>query len=104
MTGITVSQPEVAPPELSRMRPQLVARPGDARDDTLPAPLPETDLTNADRKTHAGSLRLLRVSGAIQWPPNFKVFNVDKYEPKQDPRGCLVVYTTAARAAGRRNT
>jgi hypothetical protein len=22
---------------------------------------------------------------AIQWPPNFKVSNVDKYEPKQDP-------------------
>jgi hypothetical protein len=24
---------------------------------------------------------------AIQWPPNFKVSNVDKYEPKQDPEG-----------------
>jgi hypothetical protein len=22
---------------------------------------------------------------AIQWAPNFKVSNVDKYEPKQDP-------------------
>jgi hypothetical protein len=37
---------------------------------------------------------------AIQWPPNFKVSNIDKYEPKQDPEGWLVVYTTAARAAG----
>jgi hypothetical protein len=37
---------------------------------------------------------------AIQWPPNFKVSNVDKYEPNQDPRGWLAVYTTAARAAG----
>jgi hypothetical protein len=37
---------------------------------------------------------------AIQCPPNFKVSNVDKYEPKQDPGGWLVVYTTAARAAG----
>jgi hypothetical protein len=37
---------------------------------------------------------------AIQWPPNFKVSNVDKYEPKQDPGGWLTVYTTAARAAG----
>jgi hypothetical protein len=37
---------------------------------------------------------------AIQWPPNFKVSNVDKYEPKQDSRGWLAVYTTAARAAG----
>jgi hypothetical protein len=32
--------------------------------------------------------------------PNFKVSNVDKYEPKQDPGGWLVVYTTVARAAG----
>jgi hypothetical protein len=37
---------------------------------------------------------------AIQWPPNFKVSNVDKYEPKQDPGGWLAVYTTTARAAG----
>jgi hypothetical protein len=37
---------------------------------------------------------------AIQWPPNFKVSNVNKYEPKQDPGGWLAVYTTAARAAG----
>jgi hypothetical protein len=37
---------------------------------------------------------------AIQWPPNFKVSNIDKYEPKQDPGGWLAVYTTAARAAG----
>jgi hypothetical protein len=38
---------------------------------------------------------------AIQWPPNFKVSNVDKYEPKQDPGGWLVVYTTVARATGK---
>jgi hypothetical protein len=37
---------------------------------------------------------------AIQCPPNFKVSNVDKYEPKQDQGGWLAVYTTAARAAG----
>jgi hypothetical protein len=37
---------------------------------------------------------------AIQWPPNFKVSNVDKYEPKQDPEGWLDVYTTAAKVAG----
>jgi hypothetical protein len=35
---------------------------------------------------------------AILWPPNFKVSNVDKYEPMQDPEGWLAVYTTAARA------
>jgi hypothetical protein len=28
---------------------------------------------------------------AIQWPPNFKVSNIDKYEPKQDPGGWLAV-------------
>jgi hypothetical protein len=33
---------------------------------------------------------------AIQCPPNFKVSNVDKYKPKQDPGGWLAVYTTAA--------
>jgi hypothetical protein len=33
-------------------------------------------------------------------PPNFKVSNIDKYEPKQDPGGWLAVYTTAARTAG----
>jgi hypothetical protein len=37
---------------------------------------------------------------AIQWPPNFKFSNVDKYEPKQDPGGWLAVYTTVVRAAG----
>jgi hypothetical protein len=37
---------------------------------------------------------------AIQWPSNFKVSNVDKYEPKQDPGGWLAVYTTTAQAVG----
>jgi hypothetical protein len=37
---------------------------------------------------------------AIQWPPNFKVSNIDKYDPKQDLGGWLAVYTIAARAAG----
>jgi hypothetical protein len=31
---------------------------------------------------------------------SFKVSNIDKYKPKQDPRGWLAVYTTAIRAAG----
>jgi hypothetical protein len=38
---------------------------------------------NVDRKTHVEYPRLLRVSGPST--PNFKVSNVDKYEPKQDP-------------------
>ena len=37
---------------------------------------------------------------AIQWPPNFKVSNVDKYEPKQDSSDWLAVYTTTTQAAG----
>ena len=35
----------------------------------------------------------------IQWLPNFKVSNVNKYESKQNSGGWLAVYTTAARAA-----
>jgi hypothetical protein len=37
---------------------------------------------------------------AIQWPSNFKVSNINKYEPKQDPGGWLAIYATVARAAG----
>ena len=36
----------------------------------------------------------------MEWPQNFKVSNIDKYETKQDPNAWLVVYSTAARAAG----
>jgi hypothetical protein len=28
------------------------------------------------------SIRAYSVSQAMQWPPNFKVSNIDKYEPK----------------------
>jgi hypothetical protein len=35
---------------------------------------------------------------AIQWLPNFKVANIDKYEPKQEPGGRLAIYTIAAEA------
>jgi hypothetical protein len=68
MTEITASRLEVAPPELSRLRPRLVAHSGDGRDNTLPTPLPETDLTNADRKIRAESPRLLCVSGPSSGP------------------------------------
>jgi hypothetical protein len=68
MTGTTASRLEVAPPELCRLGPQLVARPRDSRDDTPPTPLPGTDITNADKKTHAGSPRLLCVSGPSNGP------------------------------------
>jgi hypothetical protein len=69
MTGITVSRPEVVPLELSRLRLWLVAHSGDGRDDTQLTPLPVTDITNADRKTHAESPRLLRVSRTSSAPP-----------------------------------
>jgi hypothetical protein len=45
------------------------------------------------------SLRAYSTSPGHPVAPNFKVSNTDKYETKQDPGGCLVVYTTAARAA-----
>lgn len=35
---------------------------------------------------------------AIHWPPNFKVLNIDNYEPKQNPDDWLAVYTTTAQA------
>jgi hypothetical protein len=51
MTGITAYQHGVAPPELSRLQPQLVACSGDGRDDILPTPLPRTSDTNTGRRT-----------------------------------------------------
>jgi hypothetical protein len=68
MTGITTSRHEVTPPELSQLRPRLVACFGDGRDDTLPTPLPGNGLTNADRKTRVESPRLLCVSGPSSGP------------------------------------
>jgi hypothetical protein len=50
------------------------------------------------------SFRAYSVSPRYSVAPNFKVSNVDKYEPKRDPGGWLAVYTTAARAAGRQKT
>jgi hypothetical protein len=68
MSGTTASWLGVAPPKLSRLWPQLVARPGDDRDGTPLTPLPGTDIMNADKKTHVGSPRLLRVSGPSSGP------------------------------------
>jgi hypothetical protein len=84
MTGTTVSRLEVTPLELSRLWPQLVARSGDGRDDTSPTPLPGTDIMNVDKKTHV-SLHAYSASPGHSMGPNFKVSNVDKYEPKQNP-------------------
>jgi hypothetical protein len=51
---------------------------------------------NINKRTNVEYPRLLRVSGPSSAPPNFKVSNIDKYEPKQDPGGWLAIYTTAA--------
>jgi len=36
---------------------------------------------------------------AVEWPPNFKVSNVSKYESKLDPAIWLTLYETVARVA-----
>jgi hypothetical protein len=58
----------VAPPELSRQQPQLVARPGDDRDGTSATPLPGTGTMTVDRRTHVEYQRLLRVLGPSTGP------------------------------------
>jgi hypothetical protein len=99
-TGTMASQPGVRPPGLSRQRLRLAVPPGDGRGTTTTTPLPGTDNIIDARRKVCGVSALTPRLRAIQWPPNFKVSNVNKYEPKQDPGGWLAVYTTAARAAG----
>jgi hypothetical protein len=50
--GTMAFRHEVTPSELSRQRLQLVAQPGDGRDNTLATPLLGTDTTIVDRRTH----------------------------------------------------
>jgi hypothetical protein len=83
MTGTMASRLEVTPPELSRLRPQLMARSGDGRDDTPPTP-PWDRHHERRQEDICGVFALTPRLWAIQWPPNYKVSNVDKYEPKQD--------------------
>jgi hypothetical protein len=59
---------KVTPPELSRRRLQLVARPRDGRDSTSATPLPGTGTTTVDRRTRVEYLRLLCVSGPSSGP------------------------------------
>jgi hypothetical protein len=70
-TGITASQLEARPPELSRQRPQLAVLPGDGRGTTTTTPLPGTDIIPDNRRTRVVSALTPRLR-AIQWPPNFK--------------------------------
>jgi hypothetical protein len=90
---------EVRPPGLSRQRLQLATQPGDV--EAAHGNSPPRDRHHNRRQEDTGGVSALTPRfRAIQWPPNFKVSNVDKYEPKQDSGGWLDVYTTAARAAG----
>jgi hypothetical protein len=82
----------------SRLRPRLVAHSGDGRDDILPTPLPGTTSRMPTRR-HVWSLHAYSASPGHPVAPNFKISNIDKYEPKKDPGGWLAVYTIAARAA-----
>jgi hypothetical protein len=66
--GIMASLREVRPLELSRQWPQLVAQPGDGRDNTSATPLPGTSTMVVDRKTRVEYLRSLRVSGPFNGP------------------------------------
>jgi hypothetical protein len=68
MIGITVSLHEVGPLGLSRQQLQLAARPGDGRGSTSTTPLPGTDTTIVDRRTHVEYQRSLRVSGPFSGP------------------------------------
>jgi hypothetical protein len=68
MTGITTSLRGVRPPELSRQRLRLVARPGDGRGTTTTTPLPGTDIIIDDRRTHVEYRRSLHASEPFNGP------------------------------------
>jgi hypothetical protein len=100
MIGITTSLHEVRPLGLSQQRLQLAGTTrGQSRQHIGNSP-PQDRHHNRRQEDTCGVSALTPHLRAIQWPPNFKVSNVDKYEPKQDPGGWLAVYTTAAQAAG----
>jgi hypothetical protein len=68
MTGITASMRGVRPPELSRQRLRLVARPGDGRGTTTTTPLTGTDIIIDDRRTRVEYRRSLHASGSFNGP------------------------------------
>jgi hypothetical protein len=68
MTGITASLRVVRPPELSRQRLRLVARPRDGRGTTTTTPLPWTDIIIHDRRTRVEYRRSLHASGPFNGP------------------------------------
>jgi hypothetical protein len=72
MTGTTASLRGVRPPELSRQRLRLVARPGDSRGTTTTTPLPRTDIIIDDRRTHVEYRHSLRTLGPFNAPLTLK--------------------------------
>jgi hypothetical protein len=68
MTGITTSLRGVRPPELSRQRLRLVARPGDGRGTMTTTPLPRTDIIIDDRRTRVEYRLSLHASGPFNDP------------------------------------
>jgi hypothetical protein len=68
MTGITASLRRVRPPELSRQRLRLVARPEDGRGTTTTTPLPGTDIIIDDRRTRVEYRRSLHASRPFNGP------------------------------------
>jgi hypothetical protein len=72
MIGIMASLHEVRPLGLSQQRLQLAAQPGDGRGSTSTTPLPGTDTTIVDRRTHVEYLRSLCVSGPFSGPQTSK--------------------------------
>jgi hypothetical protein len=68
MTGTTASLRGVRPPEPSRQRLRLVARPGDGRGTTTTTPLLGTDIIIDDRRTCVEYRRSLHASGPFNGP------------------------------------
>jgi hypothetical protein len=66
--GTMASRHKVTPLELSLQRLQLVAQPGDGRDNTSATALPGTGTIIVDKRTLVDYLRLLRVSGPSNGP------------------------------------
>jgi hypothetical protein len=68
MIGIMASLCGGKPPELSRQRLRLVARPGDGRGTTTTTPLPRTDIIIDDRRTRVEYRRSLHALGPFNGP------------------------------------
>jgi hypothetical protein len=72
MIGIVASLHEVRPLGLSQQQLQLAAQPRDGRGSTAATPLPRTDTTIVDRRTHVEYLRSLRALRPFSGPQTSK--------------------------------